>query len=83
MTIELFYFDACPFCQDVMIVLQELNIKVEMRNIFANQDNLNRLISDTGRRTVPCLYVDNNPMFESIDINKWLRENKDKLTQKS
>ena len=26
----------------------------------------------TGRRTVPCLYIDDVPFFESADIIEWL-----------
>jgi len=40
---------------------------------------MEKLKKDTGRTTVPCLYIDNNPMFESYDIMEWLKTNKDKL----
>lgn len=40
-------------------------------------------MNDTGRRTVPCLYIDNQPMFESQDIMEWLRDNESNLEKKS
>ena len=46
-------------------------------------ESLKRLVDDTGRRTVPCLYIDNKPMFESADIMDWLSENSDKLEKNS
>lgn len=77
--LELFYYDACPFCQIVLQVIKQLNIKVDYKNILEDEESLNRLISDTGRRTVPCLYIDNKPMFESADIARWLQDNASSL----
>ncbi len=82
MKLELFYFDACPFCQLVLRAIDELNIKVDYKNIYDDERNLNRLLGDTGRRTTPCLYIDGKPMFESADIINWLKENKSKLESK-
>jgi len=79
MKLEFFYYDACPFCQYVLSTINSLNIKVEFCNIQQDENSLNRLVNDTGRRTVPCLYVDNKPMFESSDIMKWLEDNADSL----
>ncbi|MCO4792426.1 MAG: glutathione S-transferase N-terminal domain-containing protein [Bacteriovoracaceae bacterium] len=81
--LELFYYDSCPYCQDVLIVLDELKILVEMKNILQDQSSYERLINDTGRRTVPCLYIDNKPMFESLDIIDWLRSNTNSLQKRS
>jgi len=77
--LEYFYYDSCPFCQMVAGVINQLNIKVDYMNILEDQANLERLVQDTGRRTVPCLYIDNKPMHESADIMKWLQENLDRL----
>lgn len=77
--LELFKFDSCPYCQFVMNTIDKLAIKVEMRDIISNTSNRERLIKDTGRQTVPCLYIDNKPMFESRDISQWLNDHKDQL----
>lgn len=81
--LEYFYFDACPFCQMVDRTINELKIEVNYRNILEDEANLERLVKDTGRRTVPCLYVDNKPMHESAQIIYWLKENADQLPKKS
>lgn len=81
--LELFYFEACPYCQIVLSKINKLNLKVELLNIRENQDYLKRLVSDTGRQTVPCLYIDNNPMHESAEIALWLEENMDNLQKNS
>ena len=28
-----------------------------------------------GKRQVPCLFIDGKPLYESLDIIKWLEEN--------
>ncbi|PIP96777.1 MAG: glutaredoxin [Bdellovibrio sp. CG12_big_fil_rev_8_21_14_0_65_39_13] len=81
--LELYYYYSCPFCQIVLEVVKELNLQVELKDILANREDLNRLVRDTGRRTVPCLYIDGKPMFESRDIVKWLRDNKQNLKTKN
>ncbi|MCP4914308.1 MAG: glutaredoxin [Oligoflexia bacterium] len=81
--LEYFYFDACPFCQKVLRVIQSTNIKVEYKDIMSDMSSLERLVNDTGRRTVPCLYIDNMPMHESDDIIHWIEENVDKLEKNS
>ncbi len=83
MKLELYKFDSCPFCQMVMRKISELNLKVEMKDIMQDQDNLQKLMSDTGRRTVPCLYIDGTPMFESQDIMQWLERNQEQLEKAS
>jgi len=77
--LEYFYYDACPFCQRVGSVINQLNIKVDYKDILTNTENLEKLVNDTGRRTVPCLYIDGKPMHESSDIMNWLQSNVDNL----
>lgn len=79
--LELYYFNECPYCQIVLRKIQQLNIQnVVMKNIREDQEALNKLVNDTGRKTVPCMYINDKPMHESSDIANWLEENKDKLS---
>ncbi len=80
--LELFYYDACRYCQIVLQVINKLSIKVDYKNIWEDSANLERLVKDTGRRTVPCLYIDNKPMHESEDIKRWLEMNANILDKK-
>ena len=80
--LELFYYPECPFCMRVLNEVDRLAIKVEYKHIFESSENMNRLQAETGKRTVPCLYIDNNPMHESSDIIQWLNQNKEHLTKK-
>lgn len=77
--LDLYFFPACPFCQMVLTKIEQNKIKVGMKDIHADSENLEKLMADTGRKTVPCLYIDGKPMFESRDIMNWLDENNDNL----
>lgn len=77
--LDFYYFDSCPYCQLVMSAIKRLNIKVDYKNIHQDPANLAKLLKDTGRKTVPCLYIDGKPMHESAEIVEWLEENEDSL----
>lgn len=77
--LELFKYNSCPFCQRVMMAVQKLGIDVEMHDIMQNPEDLKFHVEKTGRRTVPCLYINGEPMFESGDIISYLEENVDNL----
>jgi glutaredoxin 2 len=79
--LELYYFESCPYCQRVLHVIQELNIKVSFLNIYENTNYMEKLIAITGKKTVPCLFIDGVPMHESSDIMNWLRTNIETLTK--
>ena len=74
--LELFYFPECPYCQRVLRTIEQLGLTdITFSDIHQNPAKKETLIKDTGRKTVPCLYIDNKPMFESSDIMQWLETN--------
>ena len=75
----LFKFDSCPFCQNVFNVIDQLGLEVEYRDIRNNEEYLHELTEKTNRRTVPCLFIDGEPKFESEDIIHWLETNQNQL----
>jgi glutaredoxin len=79
--LELYYFENCPFCKIVKNVIEEENIVVVYKDIMTNSTFAEQLIEDTGKRMVPCLYIDGKPMHESSDIIRWLKTNSNGLTK--
>ena len=79
--LELYFFEECPYCQRVLAVIQKLNIKVTFSNIHNDINQMHKLHQITGRKTVPCLFINGEPMFESGDIKAWLEKNSDQLTK--
>ncbi len=77
--LELYFFEACPYCKRVLSAISKLNIKVSFLDIYENTQNMQKLMQITGRKTVPCLFIDGDPMFESLDIIEWLNNNISRL----
>lgn len=81
MKLELYYYPECPYCQLVLRKIDSLKLsdKIELKNVRTDAENRKLHIEKTGRQTVPCLYIDNSPMFESMDICEWLEDNQDAI----
>ncbi|MEA9356828.1 glutaredoxin [Bacteriovorax sp. PP10] len=77
--LDFYYFESCPYCQRVIKVIDKHKIKVNWMDIHKDSAHAKKLQADTGRTTVPCLYIDGEPMFESLDIMKWMESNLDNL----
>ncbi|TNE84572.1 MAG: glutaredoxin [Deltaproteobacteria bacterium] len=72
--LALYKYDSCPYCQRVFRAIDEAGVNVEYRDVQMDRDHARALRSTTGRTTVPCLFIDGEPMFESSEIAYWLRE---------
>lgn len=83
MKLELYYYEQCPFCARVLRRIDELGLKDSLvfKNTLENPAYRAEHQEKTGRSTVPCLYIDDKPMFESADINQWLEKNQDAIKQ--
>jgi|GEM_PF-790944 len=70
--LALYAYDSCGFCQRVFRTVGQLGIEVELRNTMRDPKHRRDLVEATGRGTVPCLFIDGEPMHESSDIVAWL-----------
>lgn len=77
MKLELFKKDSCPYCQRVMALVDELGVgeQVEYRDIVRDPQARQMLVEVGGKQQVPCLFIDGEPLYESADIMRWVREN--------
>ena len=81
MKLELYYYEQCPFCRIVLEKIKSLGLQdsIEFKNTMESPQFRTDHLNITGRTTVPCLYVDGEPMFESSDIANWLEENQNAI----
>jgi glutaredoxin len=81
MKIELYYYEQCPFCHMVTSKISDLGLdqSIEFKNTLESAEHRDFHQKKTGRTTVPCLYIDGNPLFESRDIMTWLETNREKI----
>jgi glutaredoxin len=69
--LKLYVKTDCPYCARVDRFCQNAGIEIEHLNIAdgTNGEDLERI---GGKRTCPCLLIDGKPMYESMDIIKYL-----------
>jgi glutaredoxin len=74
LNLVLYKSESCGFCRRVVHSIAELGLTevVDFADVDRDPQALQTLQSRTGRRTVPCLFIDENPHFESRDIIRWL-----------
>jgi len=75
----LYYYPTCPFCVAVLNVFDQMDLDIELRNIFADPQWRQELIQGGGKKTVPCLRIEDDTrnvtwMYESREIIYYLRE---------
>ncbi|MCP4386597.1 MAG: glutaredoxin [Hyphomicrobiales bacterium] len=70
-TLALYMTPSCPFCRIVLNALENLDVDVELRDIFADPDHRDNLVAARGRATVPVLRITNG------DEDRWMPESRD------
>lgn len=73
--LALYKFDRCPYCRRVFHTIDSLDVNIEYRDTRADPAWRQDLVSKTGRKQVPCLFIDGEPLFESSDIQAFLTKN--------
>lgn len=78
MTLELFKFDTCPFCRKVMDYIESTGrTDILYYDIHKDPAAAERLVETGGKEQVPCLFIDGEPLYESLDIINWLEDHPD------
>lgn len=73
---SMYQLNACPFCVKVRRTIKRHSLMIELRDI-KQENHLSDLVEQGGKRTVPCLRIDNADgdstwLYESNDIIKYL-----------
>jgi len=79
----LYYKPACPFCQRVLQMGENLGVEFDLKDISEDETFANELMEKGGKQQVPFL-VDTETgtsMYESSDIIDYIREHKPKTTE--
>ncbi|MDO5714154.1 MAG: glutaredoxin [Tissierellia bacterium] len=71
--LKLYTSTFCPFCEKVKKAMKDNDIQdVEIINIDKDPEEREYLVEKGGKKQVPCLFVDDKPMYESTDIINYL-----------
>lgn len=78
MQLSLYHYFSCPFCTLVRRAIDQLGLRVELRDILESPDRRRELMEATGRQTVPCLRIESEDgevewMHESREIIAYLK----------
>jgi len=75
--LALYVTPMCGYCHYVISTIQELGLEVEIRNVYANRQDLEDLYNARKRTTVPILRITTDEgdewMPESRDIVEYLQ----------
>lgn len=63
----LYYSETCPFCKRVLRFMEKANITCNLKSTDDN-NNAEELIKIGGKKQVPCLVTNGEPLYESVDI---------------
>ena len=75
MNLELYKKDTCPYCRKVMDHIAATGRKdIIFHDIITDPSAAERLVAVGGKRQVPCLFIDGQPLYESGDIVAWLTQ---------
>ena len=75
--LSLYFYETCWFSGTVRSTIQQLGLQIELRDIHKDRAHYERLVSEGGRQTVPCLRIEHEDgstewMYESGDISAYL-----------
>jgi glutaredoxin len=72
--LELYFYNECGYSQSVLNCMTNLGIadKITKKNIRENPEYEKELIALTGKKTVPVLVIDGQPMAGSEEISQYL-----------
>ena len=76
--LALYHFEGCPFCWRVRRAIDMLHVDIAMHDINKDPTAREQLIAGGGRKTVPCLRIDEGGtitwLYESSDIVDYLKK---------
>ena len=64
-TLLLYYLPWCPYCQKVLSFLKQIHKSVPLENLQKNNKGREDLQRIGGKMQVPCLIIDDYPLYES------------------
>ena len=77
--LSLYQLPSCPFCVKVRRTMKREGLNIALRNINQKNDYREELIREGGKRTVPCLRIEQDDgqvqwLYESKDVVAHLQQ---------
>ncbi len=81
MQLTLYHFAGCPYCARVLDFIKKEKLSIPLKDTHQDPKNKDELMKIGGKSQVPCLVIDGQALYESLDIIEWLKKNLKKDTQ--
>lgn len=78
----LYYSKKCYYSRKVLNYLDQIEKTVPMKDVSKDPQAKQELFLRGGQKFVPCLMVDNTPIYDSDAIIEWLKEHQNILLPK-
>lgn len=75
--LKLYVLPNCPYCNKVRNYLKDKNFDVEIKDINI-EENQKRLLEVGKIDQVPCLFIEEKPLYETAEIIKWFKDRENK-----
>ena len=75
----LIYVPSCPYCRQVLDYLNKAKMTIPMCNVQVDKGCKSKLIQQGGIAQVPCLFINDQPIYDPDAIIQWLHTNEDKI----
>ncbi|MFT7184540.1 MAG: glutaredoxin [Oceanicoccus sp.] len=75
MTVRLFTYPSCPYCEKVRDAFTEMDIEYEEVNAERGTQGSEELVELGGKQQVPFLIVEDTKMYESDEIIEYAQGN--------
>lgn len=72
LSLVLYMYESCPFCQRVLQAIEDLGMEVPLRDVRKDWQAMQDLITVGKSRQVPCLVKNGQALYESADIVAFL-----------
>jgi glutaredoxin 3 len=66
--VKMYSTNTCPFCIRAKMLLNKRNIPFEEINVSGDHEKRAWLVKTTGRRTVPQIFIDGDPIGGSDEL---------------
>jgi len=75
----LYYTPTCPYSMKVVRFLNSIHKKIALVDVRNNPQAKRELIEYGGKSQIPCLFIDEKPLYEADKIIDWLSKHNDLL----
>ena len=75
----LIYVPSCPYCRRVLDYLVSIQKAIPLCNVRVNRECVDKLMREGKKGLVPCLFINDVPLYDANRIVEWLQFHQDLL----